>query len=187
MPATLYDIGDPNIPFPDFLILDASIILALRSASNHPHGVIVRKFLNRVQTAVRDGQTLAYLPYLALEECYFKICKDYLREQAGRGTHWVQYYKQNPQEISTVHPKLVELRRYLRAIPIPILEAEDLVATHRRPPPLSERMLAFVNRFQILPKDAAILADAERAGIYTVASLDSDWRRADGFTVITLP
>jgi predicted nucleic acid-binding protein len=40
-----------------------------------------------------------------------------------------------------------------------------------------------MDRFSVLPKDASILSEAERLGVYTAATLDSDWTRADGFTV----
>ncbi|MGH2523976.1 MAG: hypothetical protein ACRDH2_15830, partial [Anaerolineales bacterium] len=50
-------------------------------------------------------------------------------------------------------------------------------------PLLSTRMGELINQFAILPKDATILSEAERLGIYTVATLDSDWSRAEGFTV----
>ena len=39
---------------------------------------------------------------------------------------------------------------------------------------------------QLLPQDVLILAEAERLGVYTVATLDRDWQRASAFDVYTL-
>ena len=38
---------------------------------------------------------------------------------------------------------------------------------------------------QLLPQDALILAEAERLGVYAVATLDRDWQRANAFDVYT--
>ena len=50
---------------------------------------------------------------------------------------------------------------------------------------LADRMKDLIFQYLILPKDATILSEAERLGIDTVVTLDNDWTRADGFSVIT--
>lgn len=185
MPATLLDIGDQNLVFPDLLVLDASLVLELTPTS-HPHHYLARDFLNRLQKSVRDEKVLPLLPRLALEECYFKICKDFLTGRAkSSGQKWHHYYKANPQSLIAIEPDLNKLYQILLAFPIHIVEPEDLsVFPAGSSKALSERMAELIIRFNILPKDATIISEAERLGVYSLATLDNDWERADGFTVI---
>jgi len=53
----------------------------------------------------------------------------------------------------------------------------------RVPVPLQDEMLNNIRRFEILPKDAYIVAEAQRLGVTALATLDTDWDRLDGFTV----
>jgi predicted nucleic acid-binding protein len=43
----------------------------------------------------------------------------------------------------------------------------------------------FITTYHLFPQDALILAHAERLGVYAVATLDRDWRRASAFDVYT--
>ncbi|MFW6042527.1 MAG: hypothetical protein ACOC9C_02470 [Chloroflexota bacterium] len=184
MAATLHDMADPRIPLPDFLVLDASVILRLHPHLTHRYQTVAQNFLTRAQRSARRNEVLLLLPYLALEECYFNICKFVLQDICGQGNYWHEYYKNNPHQLSQAYPQLAHLRQILRSFPMKILEPDDLVASSPAPVRLSTRMLEFVRDFQVLPKDAAILAEAERVGAHTVATLDADWSRADGFDVI---
>jgi len=47
------------------------------------------------------------------------------------------------------------------------------------------RLPHFITTYHLLPQDALILAQAERLGVYAVATLDRDWRRASAFDVYT--
>ncbi len=192
MPAKLLDINDPSIPFPEFLVLDASVVLELTPdpRKSHPHHTLAVNFLNRLRLAAQQELVKPILPLLAFEECYFKLCKRVLTEY-GRlaGIHnWEAYYKSNPVVIRSIHPLLAKLYTDLLAFPIEISEPEDLAMYPKgREPLLSARLGELVNRFAVLPKDATIFCEAERLGIYTAATLDSDWSRADGFTIFAPP
>ena len=70
----------------------------------------------------------------------------------------------------------------LQAFPVVILEPEDLSGTSRLPS-VADCMTDYVGRFDILPKDATILSEARRVGVFYIATLDKDYERADGFTV----
>ena len=188
MPANLQDISDHTLILPEFLILDASIILELtpdptRSHKNH---LIAVDFLNRLRMAAKGDQVIPILPLLALEECYFKLCKRALIAYATlAGVSWENYYKTNPVIIRSIYPALEQLYKALLAFPIIITEPEDLaIQSKGNKAPLASRIGDLVYQFAVLPKDATILSEAERLGVYTVATLDSDWSRADGFTVI---
>ncbi|MBI3360888.1 MAG: hypothetical protein HY023_07240 [Chloroflexi bacterium] len=189
MPASLLDIGDPNLLLPEFLVLDASLVLELvpDPAHLHKHHALAVAFLNRLRSAARQEIVKPILPLLAFEECYFKLCKRVLIEygRLAGGVRWDRYYKANPLAIRSIYPVLMKLHNDLLAFPIEITEPEDLAVRPKgREPLLSDRMGDLINQFAILPKDSTILSEAERLGIFTVATLDSDWSRADGFTVL---
>jgi hypothetical protein len=188
MAATILDISDASIVFPEFLILDASVILELHSsaASNDVRHSLAIAFLNRLKVSARQGIVKPLLPFLAFEECYFKICQYILTGYAKMaGMRWHEYYKHNPTVIQkSVHPVLVQLHQTLQAFPVDIVEPEDLAVQPKgKAHPLAFRRGELMDRFSVLPKDASILSEAERLGVYTAATLDSDWTRADGFTV----
>ncbi len=191
MPATLLDISNPNILLPEFIVLDASIVLELMPdpAHLHPNHVFAVNFLNRLRQAARQGEVKPILPLLAFEECYFKLCWRILDVMSkSQKLPWKVYYKQNPSAIRNIYPTLMQFYQALAAFPIEITEPEDIAIYPKgREPSLATRMGDFINSFAVLPKDATILSEAERLGIRTVATLDSDWSRADDFTVFAPP
>jgi predicted nucleic acid-binding protein len=191
MAAILIDINDPNIQLPEFIVLDASVVLELRVSPNRQrHHNSAINFFRRLRPLASSGQVMPLLPLLALEECYFKICQYKILEFLANNniqTPWHRYYKQNPQIIQNTVQNLQVFYNILRSFPIVVIEPEDLaVLPIDTEPRLSERMKDFIQNFLILPKDATILSNAERLGIDTVVTLDSDWSRADGFKVITV-
>jgi hypothetical protein len=191
MPATLLNISDSTIPLPEFLILDASLVLELTPdpAQPHKHHTLAVNFIHRLRVATQTGNVKPILPLLAFEECCFKLSKRILTAYGHlNGVPWHIYYKENPLSIRSVHPLLLQLQQMLLAFPIEITEPEDLAILPKGSvASLSARMGDLINQFAILPKDATIFSEAERLGIFTVATLDSDWSRADGFTVFAPP
>ena len=188
MPARILDISDPNIKIPDLVVLDTSIVLELRTnlPKPHPNHILVVNILNRLCYLASQGQVMLLLPLLAFEECLFKICKNEIMAITPITVNWEQYYKANPQIILKSKQTLNSFCEILKSFPIVIVEPEDIavlpIGTARR---LADRMPELILDFQVLPKDATILSVAERLGVDTVVTLDRDWRRADGFTVIT--
>ena len=182
----MLDIGDPSLRLPEFLVLDASLVLELTPSQDRPHKhhALAANFLNRLRQVARSGLTIPLLPLLAFEECYFKLCQRVIAATSPKSEIWHLYYKKNPSVIQSVRPVLVGLYEALHAFPIEITEPEDIAIPPKgRVPLLATRMGDLINQFSVLPKDATILSEAERMGIFTVATLDSDWARADGFTV----
>lgn len=187
MSAILQDIRDPLIPLPEFLIVDTSLILRIVPAfSQHPQYNVAIDFLRRLQVAAHQGLVMPLLPLLVLEEFYFKICESYLLDasQSAGINYWPNYYKQNPSAIHSIHSTLEQYYQVLLAFPMVVLEPEDFgITSGDQVPSIADRMTEMIDEFHILPKDASILSEAERLGIFSVATLDSDYERADGFTV----
>jgi len=193
MPAILVNIADARARLPEFIVLDASLVLELRPGSStrrpHPNHTLATNFLTRLSSAAQGGSVKPILPLLAFEECYFKLCQWALEPFSGPlGISWHTYYKRNPNVLAGVVPILQTFHRILLAFPMEITEPEDTAIQPRgRAPLLSIRIGEFIDRFSVLPRDATILSEAERLGINTVATLDGDWKRANGFTVIAPP
>jgi predicted nucleic acid-binding protein len=188
MPVKLLDMGDPGLALPEFVVLDASVILELTPDPNHPHPnhVAAKTFLQKLEIQAQQGIVKPILPLLAFEECYFKVCKRALTAYARLAREeWHVYYKRNPLTLRSIHPALVAFHQSLLSFPIEVTEPEDLaVRPGGTEPRLAERLTHFIDAFAVLPKDATIFSEAERLGIHTVATLDSDYSRADGFAVI---
>jgi hypothetical protein len=190
MPARILDISNPNLRFPEFIILDASIVLELTpSPSNpHPHHDLAVGIFNRLSPFAQLGQVMLLLPLLAFEECLFKLCVWEIQAYTPNQATWHVFYKNNPEVILRARPKINSFCTILKGIPVEIIEPEDLTIAHvGTTPKLQDRMVNMLFNFRVLPKDATILSTAERLGIDTVITLDQDFKRADGFTVITVP
>ena len=179
--SALMNLADPQVPLPDILVVDTSLLLVLRSGSRQRHQAAVQTFLRRVGNECLDGNMLCLAPTLVLEECYFKIIQGHI-ERITRA--WHQHYKNNPQVIQQSVAAITRFHQRVLAIPITIVTPEDLALTQPSNT-LEERMRHFVSTCNLLPKDAYILAVAERLGVDNVATLDSDWQRATQFTVYT--
>lgn len=187
MVANIINMGDAEIDFPDFLVLDASVLLELKPRSNHPRHRILVEFMDRLRPLARQQRTLPLLPLLAFEECCFKICKTLFDNEAKKGSSpWHILYKQNPEFIQECRPKINDLFELIEAFPIMIIEPEDIsVIPKGTAPHMADRMIDMIFQFNVLPKDATIIGVAERLDIKTLVTLDTDWHRANGFDVIT--
>jgi predicted nucleic acid-binding protein len=173
---------NPSVLLPDYLIIDASLLLVLLTGSSHRHHAAATAFLHRVGKECTNGNMVCLAPTLVLEECYFKIIQWCIERIAGGD--WHPYYKRNPQVIQQCFARVIAFHRHIAALPVTIVTPEDLALTHPINA-LEERMRYFISAYNLLPKDAYILAVAERLGVDNVATLDSDWQRATQFTVYT--
>lgn len=186
MPAVVRDIRDPSLQIPQFLIVDASLLLELIPDSRpHRNHIIAIEFLNRVRKAALTGEVIPLISYLGLEEFFFKVCQIYLEEKGQLyKLKWHEYYKKNPNYIrATIYPVLLKHYQMLKAFPFVILDPNDL-STKNKMIPLADCMADYIGQFNILPKDATILSEAKRIGVFCIATLDRDYLRADGFTVL---
>jgi predicted nucleic acid-binding protein len=187
---SLYDLADPTFPLPTQIVVDTSLLLALRPDDNNPHTAIAHDFMRRLERHIAAYELVAWLPLPVLQECYHIILSNALRrawEQtppAHRPPNWLRAYKENQALLRAYHTDIIRFREFLAAIPLTLIHPDDLIATSDDVG-LDERMLHFIRIYDLLPQDALILAHAERIGVSAVATLDQDWRRITTFDVYT--
>lgn len=187
----LYDFTDPAIPLPSQIVVDSSLLLAIRSGDDNPYRLAVRSFVGRLRERIAAYQMVVWLPMPVLQECYHVILANSLRrtwaamDPLDRPPSWLVMYKRQPEWLRVAFPELVEFRRILAAIPLTPVQPEDLAAPGGRIP-LEDRLHYFITAYLLLPQDALILAEAERLGVTAVATLDRDWWRVAEFDVYTV-
>jgi len=188
----LHDLSDPSIPLPAQLVVDTSLLLALRPGDDNPNAAAARAFIRRVGEQIIACELVAWLPLPVLQECYHVILANGLRriwealDAANRPANWLKAYKDRPHLLEACLPELIRFRELLAAIPLTPVRLEDLT-TPAMAESLEERMQHFITGYHLLPQDALILAEAERLGVPAVATLDRDWRRVTLFDVYTCP
>lgn len=177
---------------PSQLVLDSSLLLALRSRDDNPQAEATRRFVGRLGQQILAQQTVAWLLPSVLQECYHVILSRGLRRAwetmpaATRPANWLAVYKHRPELLAVGFPELTAFDEILAAIPITMVQPRDL-GTKYIPEILEARMRYFITAYYLLPQDALILAEAERLGVTAVATLDSDWRRVTEFDIYTTP
>lgn len=186
----LYDLSDPRIPLPSQLVVDTSLLLALRPGDDNPHAAAAQAFVRRLSERIAAYELVAWLPLPVLQECYHIILANGLRriwesmDSSTRPSNWLKAYKDQPALLKTCFPDLIRFRELLAAIPLTPVQPEDLV-TPAALGSLEERMRHFITAYHLLAQDALILAEAERLGVSAVATLDRDWWRVTVFDVYT--
>ena len=186
----VYDLSDPSVPLPPQIVMDTSLLLALRPADDNPRTSAARAFVRRMEERIADLALVAWLPLSVVQECYHVILANGLRkaweamDPVGRPPNWLSAYKKRPELLKRCLPELARFRELLAAIPLTPVHPEDLAASPAAEP-LEARMRHFISRYHLLPQDALILAEAERLGVAAVATLDREWRRATAFDVYT--
>lgn len=182
MPATLRDMGDVSLSLPDYLILDTSVVYLLITPPTDEREATALSFLKRISQEASNGNILLLVPVVVLEECYFKIIQQGY-ESGGYKKWHTDGYKAHPELIASFIPALENLRQVLSALPAILIDPNDLLSSESLPDPLETLMLRNIQRFNLLPADSSILAEAERLGVNHLATLDKDWDRAEGFVV----
>lgn len=187
----LYDLANPAIPLPSQMVVDSSLLLAIRPGDDNPYRSVVRNFVGHLRERIAAYQMVVWLPMPVLHECYHIILANSLRriwaamDPLDRPPNWLVMYKHRPELLRAAFPEMVEFRRILAAIPLTPVQPEDLVDATRSVP-LEDRLHYFITTYSLLPQDALILAEAERLGVTAVATLDQDWRRVAEFDVYTV-
>ena len=187
----LFDLADPRLPLPTQLVLDSSILLALRPGDDNPQARSVRQFMRRVMQSIADYQMVGWLLTPVLQECYHIILSRSLRRAweamppQDRPPNWLAAYKQHPSLLALGLAEIDQLDAILSDIPLTPAQPEDFTNTAGQT--LNERMLYFITTYHLLPQDALILAESERLGVTAVATLDRDWRRVTEFDIYTTP
>jgi len=187
----LYNLADPAIPLPQQLVIDSSLLLALRPGDDNPYAAAAQAFVRRLRPCIAAFETAAWVPLPVLQECYHIILTRHLRrvwellDSADRLPNWLALYKRQP---DLLHGGYVDITRFddlLATIPLTPVQPEDLNAGGIAGP-LPERLRHFITTYHLLPQDALILAETERLGVKAVVTLDSDWQRVTEFDIYTV-
>ena len=187
----LYNFANPDLVLPSQLAIDSSLLLALRPADDNPHRAEAQAFIGRLRPKIMALELVVWLVMPVLQECCRILLTNHLRRAwqamppASRPPNWLAAYKQAPTLIQSGLADLAHFDALLAAIPVTVARWQDGV-TSAHPLALDERLRYFIARYQLLPQDALILAEAERIGVTAVATLDADWRRAIDFDIYTV-
>lgn len=179
-------------PVPTQLVIDSSLLLALRPGDDNPRAMVAHRFIGSLGQQVLARQAVAWLLPSVLQECYHVILSRAIRRAwevlppATRPANWLAAYKRQPELLSTGFADLTDFDAILAAIPMTPAQPVDLDTVHLSQT-LVERMRYFITTYNLLPQDALILAEAERLGVTAIATLDSDWRRVAEFDIYTTP
>ena len=188
----LYDLADLTASPPSQLVLDSSLLLALRKEDDNPRAVVAHRFMEWLGRQIAEEQTVAWLLISVLQECYHVILSRSLRRSweamppATRPPNWLAAYKQQPELLAAGFGDLAVFDEILASIPVTPVQPEDLSAANVSEP-LEGRVRYFITAYHLLPQDALILSEAEQLGVTAVATLDSDWRRVNEFDICTTP
>jgi len=188
---TLYDLADPAIPLPQQLVIDSSLLLALRPGDDNPYAAAAQAFVRRLRPRIAAFEIAAWVLLPVLQECYHVILTRHLRrvweslDSAVRLPNWLAMYKRQPERLQGGYADLTRFDDLLATIPLTPARPEDLNAGGVAGP-LPERLRHFITTYHLLPQDAMILAEAERLGVKAVVTLDSDWQRVTEFDVYTV-
>lgn len=190
--ASKVDLRDSTQPLPEYLLLDASVLLRVNNAD-------VSGFLQRVRQGYQQGTVYPLMCLWTLEECYHTLIRRaYQKHLPQHRTaiarkfgkkpsqlRWHHLYKQRPRIIRKEFSGIEAFRLHVAGFPIQVLEPEDLGSPGS--PPLEDRMRHYMKSACILGHDAYLEAVAERLEARHIATLDGDFCRLDSaFTVYTL-
>jgi predicted nucleic acid-binding protein len=176
------------------LIIDASLLLRLRKDADGDRGTNhARIFIRRLTNEALNGTIECYSPILTPEECYFKIIQVQYEKEASRRSgngvpiNWHRLYKAEPVLIRTYMQEVKDFRRIVRALPVLPLEPEDIADSKTPHPSIEERMLHFTDAAPTLPKDAYLLAVAERLNCVDIATMDRDFHTIANLNIYSIP
>lgn len=153
----LYDLADPKISLPRQLVLDSSLLLALRKGDDNPQAIAAHDFIRRLGEEIAARRTIAWLLIPVLQECYHVVLSWSLRRAwerlapTTRPANWLAAYKHRPELLATGFADLADFDEILAAIPVTPARPEDMVATGVSLP-LEERIRYFITVYYLLPQ-----------------------------------
>jgi len=192
-----------NVPLDDYVLVDASILIAAFIPTHRRHQT-VQRFLRHAGTQFRVGAAELFASDLAIEEAAHFLTNTLLQDDVDRNRYplarrrfdeWRQYsnnpqalwnadalYKQEPQAIVPHVPQVARFISNVRAIPIQIVEPDMLIGAGFS---LVERMRDNIRNYALRPADAYHTAVASAIGATMLVTLDRDWLRTQqDFTVV---
>ena len=117
----LHDLADPTAPLPSQLVLDSSLLLALRTGDDNPQAGVAHRFVNMLGARIADRQTVAWLLMPVLQECYHVVLGRSLRRSwattpaENRLPNWLAAYKRHPEVLAAGFADLANFDEILAA------------------------------------------------------------------------
>jgi predicted nucleic acid-binding protein len=199
MPAEIRSFHDPLEPF---IYWDSSFSIAATDV-NHSHYRICRAFVDRCM----QEDVICFISDWVLNEVAFYLIRTQL-ELLGRqqGLYWRELHRRDPSVIDGIMPlvrnALAELSNFALWLPSLNERFYDLLAQWQLPPEhaiqlaapvawsvnatLSDEAMQLVERYRLLPTDAAHIVVALSHGVKAFATLDPDFALVDGIIVFML-
>ena len=196
--GNLFDLSVAGHYLPDRVVIDSNLIVVhLLAAFPTPDPVVAARAAWLFGGLV-SGATLAIVtPTIAAEVFHIAVKARYRAELPNHGLalaralpgrkrfDWIDLYKLDPTILQRFGPALQRLRQVMLRYNLYFLQPDDF---QPMPPeaPTEEALLDLMSRYGLDSNDAAILLEAQRAGITSIATLDRDLQRAaPGFDIYT--
>lgn len=209
MPGSIVDLALPGVALPPEVIVDTSLVMPqLLTAFYTPQPFEASRAADFFRLIGRTTGSVGLVTSTVVREVFhFALVARYkMEEPAHRPAlhahygipmrppgqrpytfRWDQLYKMDATIAQRLGGDLVALCRQLTRAGLLFLQPDDLA-----PIPsgsgLEQEILRLMTRYGVDSNDAAILEEAQRAGVLAVASLDRDIQRAQAdFDVFTWP
>lgn len=201
MANRLIDLADLTITLPDRLVLDSNVVidwlLALAHTTSEPLLPQHQRAHELVSRMHRQGST-GLITGTSLNEIFHFIVKSAFRAALPhhlaalrehfptvRRPTWNQLYKTHPSLFRQIVPDLEQIRRLMANNDLLILQPVEVsrITSGRS---LEEELLWAMGRYELDSSDAAIVIEAQRAGIRSLVTSDRDlWRARSDLDIYT--
>ncbi|MBN1874735.1 MAG: hypothetical protein JXA33_10935 [Anaerolineae bacterium] len=128
----LYDLADSATPLPQQLVIDSSLLLALRPGDDNPHAIAAQAFVRRLRPCIAAFELVAWAPLPVLQECYHILLTHHLQhawkslDPAARLPNGLAMYKHQPELLRGGFADIARFDDLLAAIPLTVVRPEDL-------------------------------------------------------------
>ncbi|MGH2562618.1 MAG: hypothetical protein ACRDJH_26465 [Thermomicrobiales bacterium] len=188
--SRVVDLGSATERLPTQLVGDSNLVIAhLLVAYHTPYPIVsarTGRFFRRLRVDAADGliTTTAWteISHFVIRQVYRQLVPQHQDELSralpGKRRHdWRDLYKTRPDLMSVILPELRGLRRTMSLSNLVFLQPDDLGAIPAGLP-IEVALEETIGRYHLDSNDAAILLEARRAGLTSIATLDADLGRA---------
>ncbi len=193
MAGNIFDLDDPNVRLPNFFILDTNVVVEFHMApviaSLPDANATQAQRASQLFQRLADEHKLGFItPIIYSEVMHLAIKLNYQKHGLSRGLKkggWLNLYKTEPTFIQTLQPNLEELRFLLSTNRTTFLSPDDLGPIDSNTT-FDHRLIELCCTYSLDTHDAGILFEAERFGIDSIVTMDSDLQRAQAdFNIYT--
>lgn len=192
MANMLIDLSHSTITLPDRLVLDSNVVIDWLLAQAHvtPEPLLhqyrrARELVNRMHqqgsTGLITGTSLNEIFHFMVKAAFRAALPHHLaalREHfpSVRRPTWNQLYKMDSSLFRQIVPNLEQIRRLMANNDLLVLQPVEIsqITSGRS---LEEELLWAMGRYELDSSDAAIVIEAQRAGVRSLVTSDRDlWR-----------